>query len=218
MTDRSIREVSDLNKLAFDKQNGLLPVIAQDNMSGQVLMLAYANRVALEKTVLTGKLHLWSRSRDELWRKGDTSGNVLFLEALHTDCDGDTILARVSAKGPTCHTGERSCFGSETDLPFGTLARLDNTLARRSSAGSNRSYTVQLLNDSNLRLKKLGEETAELVAALATGHQERAVEEAADLVYHLLVALRADGSGLAALLNELGSRFKAKSRAESSSD
>ncbi|MCH2459476.1 MAG: phosphoribosyl-ATP diphosphatase, partial [Gemmatimonadetes bacterium] len=85
-----------------------------------------------------------------------------------------------------------------------TLALLDNTLARRSSAGSNRSYTVQLLNDSNLRLKKLGEETAELVAALATGHQERAVEEAADLVYHLLVALRADGSGLAALLNELG--------------
>ena len=81
MTDRSISEVADLNKLAFDKQNGLLPVIAQDNMSGQVLMLAYANRLALEKTILTGELHLWSRSRDELWRKGDTSGNVLFLEA-----------------------------------------------------------------------------------------------------------------------------------------
>lgn len=206
MTDRTLETVADLDELDFEGHGGILPVIAQDAATGQALMLGFADRTALVKTIETGDMHFWSRSRKQLWRKGETSGNTLWLVSLHADCDGDTVLARVTPAGPTCHTLETSCFGDGTSVPVGTLARLDATLAARAEARPEGSYTVKLLDDENLRLKKLGEEAAELVAALAKHDSERAVEEGADLLYHLLVALRAEGVDAGALLTALESR------------
>jgi phosphoribosyl-ATP pyrophosphohydrolase/phosphoribosyl-AMP cyclohydrolase len=206
MTDRSLDTPAALDGLDFERTGGLLPLVVQDASTGQVLMLGFANRLALEKTLETGQVHFWSRSRDELWRKGETSGNTLALVSLHADCDGDTVLARATPSGPTCHTLETSCFGTGTAVPVGTLARLDATLAERASERPGGSYTVKLLDNENLRLKKLGEEAAELVAALATHDSERAVEEGADLLYHVLVALRAEGVDASALLGALEKR------------
>lgn len=206
MTDRTIASSTDLDALDFGGAEGLVPVIAQDVSTGEVRMLAYANRAALEATLETGELHFWSRARSRLWRKGETSGNTLTVSSLHSDCDGDTILALVVPAGPTCHTGERTCFGEDAAPPTDGLSRLDHTLARRAAERPAGSYTVRLLDDDNLRLKKLGEESAELVAALASGDATRAVEEAADLLYHVLVALRAQGTGTGDLLAELEAR------------
>lgn len=218
---RALTSTDSLNALDFDKADGLLPVIVQDADTLAVLMLAFANREALEATLTSGEMHFWSRSRGELWRKGATSGNTMRLVSLHSDCDADTVLARVEPAGPACHTGTTTCFetgspaeNGETQSPVAaartahadTLQRLDRTLAARASDRPEGSYTVRLLDDPNLRLKKLGEETAELVAALATSDRERAAEEGADLIYHILVALRAEGLGLEAVLAELESR------------
>ncbi|MDH3207018.1 MAG: bifunctional phosphoribosyl-AMP cyclohydrolase/phosphoribosyl-ATP diphosphatase HisIE [Gemmatimonadota bacterium] len=206
MTDRTLDTAQALDALDFERTGGLLPLVVQDAATGQVLMLGFANRLALATTLATGQVHFWSRSRDELWRKGETSGNTLDLVSLHADCDGDTVLARATPAGPTCHTLETSCFGNGTAVPAGTLAKLDATLAARASERPEGSYTVKLLDDQNLRLKKLGEEAAELVAALATHDAARAVEESADLLYHVLVALRAEGVGATALLAALENR------------
>jgi phosphoribosyl-ATP pyrophosphohydrolase/phosphoribosyl-AMP cyclohydrolase len=206
MTDRTIDGQAALDALDFEGTGGLLPVVVQDVSTGQTLMLGFANRLALERTLETGQVHFWSRSRDELWRKGETSGNTLELVSLHADCDGDAVLARVSPAGPTCHTLETSCFGEGSGVAAGALFGLDATLASRAKQRPEGSYTVKLLDDQNLRLKKLGEETAELVAALATHDSARAVEEGADLLYHLLVALRAEGVDVTALLQALEKR------------
>lgn len=209
MTDRSIKRLADLDALDFTKGDGLVPVVVQAAASQEVCMLGYANRQSLETTLETGHMHFWSRSRDELWRKGETSGNTLEVASLHTDCDGDAVLARVTPAGPTCHTGERSCFGAVEGGYSGqssVLESLDLTLSARQAERPEGSYTVRLLEDPNLRLKKLGEECAELVAALATHDENRAVEEAADLLYHVAVALKAEGVGIGALLSELERR------------
>jgi phosphoribosyl-ATP pyrophosphohydrolase/phosphoribosyl-AMP cyclohydrolase len=206
MTNRTIESPQDLDSLDFEGHGGLLPVIAQDAATGQALMLGFANRTALEMTLETGDMHFWSRSRNQMWRKGETSGNTLWLVSLHSDCDGDTVLARVTPAGPTCHTLETSCFGDGSGVPAGTLGRLDATLASRAEERPEDSYTVKLLDDQNLRLKKLGEEAAELVAALATHDSARAVEEGADLVYHILVALRAAGVDAGELMATLEAR------------
>jgi phosphoribosyl-ATP pyrophosphohydrolase/phosphoribosyl-AMP cyclohydrolase len=209
VTDRRLRTKQDLDALSFERGNGgnaLLPVVVQDHATGDVLMLAFANRQALEKSLETGQMHFWSRRRNELWRKGETSGNTLALVTLHTDCDADCVLARVTPAGPTCHTGERTCFGEGAGSAVAALGRLDRTLASRAEQRPEGSYTVRLLDDQNLRLKKLGEETAELVAALAVGNGGKAAEEAADLLYHVLVALRACGLAVAPLLEELDRR------------
>ncbi len=205
MTDRTLRGADDLDGLDFDKLDGLVPVLAQDARDGRVLMVAFATRDAMEKSLETGELHFWSRSREALWKKGETSGNVLEIVSLHADCDGDTVLARVRPSGPACHTGEATCFG-EGAAPV--LARLDATLAARHVERPEGSYTVRLLDDRNLRLKKLGEETAELVLALATDDAPRATEEAADLNYHVLVGLRAAGVDAAAVMEELARRAR----------
>lgn len=202
MTDRRLREPEDLAALDFDKGDGLVPVVAQDAGTGAVLMVAWATREALARSLATGRMHYWSRSRGALWRKGDTSGHVQHLVRLHADCDGDTVLALVRQEGPACHTGESTCFG-EAAAPI--LPRLDVVLADRARARPAGSYTTRLLEDENLRLKKLGEECAELVTALAKGDRTRAAEEAADLLYHVLAAARASGVGLgeiAAVLEE----------------
>ncbi len=210
MTDRTLTTSHDLGALRFavgpGDADGLLPVVAQDASTGEVLMVAFANRAALEKTLATGQMHFWSRSRKELWRKGETSGNTLAVVSLHADCDADTVLARVTPAGPTCHTGEITCFGEGTGAAVSALAHLDRTLQARQQERPAGSYTVKLLDDKNLRLKKLGEESAELVAALAVGDTGRATEEAADLLYHVVVALRAAGVDVSALLEELDRR------------
>jgi phosphoribosyl-ATP pyrophosphohydrolase/phosphoribosyl-AMP cyclohydrolase len=202
MTDRTLRTTDDLDTLAYDER-GLVPVVAQHAGLGTMLMLAWANREALERTLDTGEAVFWSRSRGRLWRKGESSGNTLRVVSLHADCDGDTVLVRVRPTGPACHTGERTCFGNGADP---TLAGLAATLAERAAERPEGSYTARLMDDSNLRLKKLGEETAELIQALAQGDGPRAVEEAADLFYHALVALLAEGVTAEDLLQELEGR------------
>jgi phosphoribosyl-AMP cyclohydrolase / phosphoribosyl-ATP pyrophosphohydrolase len=185
----------DIGTLDFAKGNGLVTVVAQDVRSGAVLMVAFADREAIARTVASGELHLFSRSRGP-WHKGATSGNVLRVRALVADCDADTLLARVEPAGPACHTGARSCFG---ELPIGdALGTLDSTIAARTTADASvgSGYTQRLLADRNLRLKKIGEEASELVTACADGDATRATEEAADLIYHTLVALHAVGGSL----------------------
>lgn len=186
----------DLDLLDFTKGGGLVTVVAQDSRSGVLLMVAHADREALERTIATGEMHYRSRTRG-LWHKGATSGNVQRLVSLGADCDGDAVLARVLPAGPACHTGAQSCFGDVALVPD-VLAELDATIAERAMAGgtSSSSYTQRLLADRNLRLKKIGEEAAELVTACADGDVVRASEETADLVYHALVALRAAGGTL----------------------
>jgi len=186
----------DLDALDFAKGGGLVTVVAQDASTGAVLMVAFADRAALEQTIATGEMHYHSRRRG-LWHKGSTSGNVQLVESLSADCDGDAVLARVHSTGAACHTGHASCFGGAA-VDADALASLDAVIASRAADGSgpSPSYTRRLLTDRNLRLKKLGEECAELVVALGDGDAERATAEAADLVYHALVALRALGVGL----------------------
>jgi phosphoribosyl-ATP pyrophosphohydrolase/phosphoribosyl-AMP cyclohydrolase len=199
----------DLDALDFRRGGGLVTVVTQDSHTGQLLMVAHADREALEYTLATGEMHYHSRRRG-LWHKGATSGNRQRVVSLTADCDGDAVLALVEQNGAACHNGTRSCFVArdtpEYLLPApstrdddATLAKLDATIAARAQTGGSAarpSYTARLLADRNLRLKKLGEEAAELVTACADGDRERATEEAADLLYHALVALRAVGGSL----------------------
>jgi phosphoribosyl-ATP pyrophosphohydrolase/phosphoribosyl-AMP cyclohydrolase len=199
----------DLDALNFEKGNGTVTVITQDAASGVVLMVAAADREALERTLASGEMHYRSRTRG-LWHKGATSGNVQRVVSLSPDCDGDAVLARVAPAGPACHTGAVSCFGQDA-LAADVLAALDATIALRQTASANEggvapSYTRRLLGDRNLRLKKIGEEAAELVTACADGDVERARAEAADLVYHTLVALRAVGGTLGDVRDVLAGR------------
>lgn len=188
----------DLDALDFTKSAGLVTVIVQDATSGAVLMLAHADREALQKTFDTGEMHFHSRTRG-LWHKGETSGNVQRVVSLTPDCDGDAVLARVVPAGPACHTLAESCFGKPALQPD-TLATLDQTIVSRSASlaagDATKSYTHKLLSDRNLRLKKIGEESAELITAIADNDRERITEEAADVFYHMLVAVRAAGVGL----------------------
>lgn len=203
MTDRTLTDAESLEALRFDDR-GLVPVVAQDARTGQVLMVAWANLDALRRTLASGFMHYWSRSRSSLWKKGETSGNLQVVVSLHADCDGDTVLARVTMDGPACHTGDATCFGElgpeaaggprtgETSRAGSVLDDLWAVLEDRDRERPEGSWTTRLLADENLRLKKLGEETVELVTALVRG-DERASEEAADLLYHVLVALKGAG-------------------------
>ena len=194
----------DLDALDFTKGQGLVTVVAQDARTGALLMVAHADRGALEHTLATGEMHYRSRSRG-LWHKGATSGNVQRVVSLHLDCDADAVLARVIPAGPACHTGAVSCFGAAA-LGADALGVLDATIASRAAAAESVGYTGKLLGDRNLRLKKLGEEAAELVTACADGDLARATEETADLVYHALVALRAVGGTLEGVRGVLAAR------------
>jgi phosphoribosyl-AMP cyclohydrolase / phosphoribosyl-ATP pyrophosphohydrolase len=193
----------DLGALDFDKGGGFVTIVAQDVVTGAVLMVALGNREALERSVATGEMHYFSRRRG-LWRKGETSGNTQRVISLTPDCDGDTVLALVEPRGPACHTGGVTCFnGAGGDA----LSTLDRTIAARAGSGTREtSYTRRLLDDRNLRLKKLGEEMAEMITACADSDAGRATEEAADVVYHTLVALRALGVGLDAVRRTLEQR------------
>jgi phosphoribosyl-ATP pyrophosphohydrolase/phosphoribosyl-AMP cyclohydrolase len=185
--------------IAFDER-GLVPCVIQDWRSGEVLTLAYMNREALERTRATGELHLYSRSRQELWHKGATSGNTQAVKALRLDCDGDTVLALVEPAGPACHTGERTCFHRgdlEPPAPHEVLPGLERTIAERAANGDAGSYTAKLLADPPFIGEKVREEAEEVTRAAREESDERVAEEAADVLYHLSVLLRARGLTLA---------------------
>jgi phosphoribosyl-ATP pyrophosphohydrolase/phosphoribosyl-AMP cyclohydrolase len=198
-----------LSDLDFTKQGGLVTVVTQDARTGAVLMVAQADHEALERTIATGQMHYHSRTRG-LWHKGATSGNVQRLVSLTPDCDGDTVLARVIPAGPACHTGASTCFGTvdARDPAREVLERLDAVIAERATTSGEDavSYTRRLLGDRNLRLKKLGEECAELITACADGSRDGAIREGADLIYHALVALRGVGVSLQDVTAELERR------------
>jgi phosphoribosyl-ATP pyrophosphohydrolase/phosphoribosyl-AMP cyclohydrolase len=185
--------------VAYDER-GLVPCVVQDWATGEVLTLAYMNEQALESTRQTGELHLYSRSRAELWHKGATSGNVQAVRALRMDCDGDTLLALVEPAGPACHTGERTCFhrGELTAAaPAEVLPGLERTIAQRARERPTGSYTIELLDDPQLVGAKVMEEAEEVARAAREESDERVDEEAADVIYHLLVLLHARGRSLA---------------------
>lgn len=178
---------------------GLVPVIAQDAKTNEVLTLAYANQEAVEKTVATREAHYYSRSRSELWRKGETSGNTQSIVEIRLDCDGDALLYRVEPRGPACHTGERSCFftpvyreGGEVPNLGQTLTRLAGTIAGRHEEMPEGSYTAKLFQrGTGYAAQKVGEEAVEVVVSALEG--EKLAEETADLLYHLLVLLEERG-------------------------
>lgn len=190
-------------QLRFD-ENGLAPAIIQHALTGEVLMVAYMNAQSLQKTVETGRTWFFSRSRKQLWNKGETSGHFQEVVSMEADCDSDSLLVRVLPHGPSCHNLTRSCFPNSAP----SLLALDDVLAQRMAVTEPSGYTHKLLADENLRLKKLGEETVELVMALVQKDKARAIEEAGDVLYHLLVALRAAGANLETLLAALAARAK----------
>jgi phosphoribosyl-ATP pyrophosphohydrolase/phosphoribosyl-AMP cyclohydrolase len=187
------------DKIVYDER-GLVACVVQDWASGEVLTLAYMNAEALERTRATGELHLWSRSRAQLWHKGETSGNTQAVRALRLDCDGDAVLALVDPAGPACHTGERTCFHRgelEPPAPHETLPALERTLAARARDRPAGSYTVELLEHPPLIGEKVMEEAEEVARAAREESDERVDEEAADVLYHLLVLLHSRGRRLA---------------------
>lgn len=209
--------------VVFDEK-GLVPCVAQDHASGEVLTLAYANEESLRLSVETGELHFYSRSRGEIWRKGESSGNVLRLRQLRYDCDCDAIVALVEPAGPACHTGERSCFyrevggsaSTEKDAPavegepappaHEALAALERTLRSRAAERPEGSYTVKLLDDPKLIGEKVEEEAEEVVRAAREESDERVAEEAADLLYHLSVLLASREVPQSAVMEVLNGR------------
>ncbi len=194
--------------IRFDDQ-GLVPVVIQDWRTGEVLTLAYANAQAVDKTRETGELHLWSRSRDELWHKGATSGNTQAVRALRLDCDGDALLALVEPAGPACHTGARTCFHNgdvEITAPHEALPVLERTLKARQAERPEGSYTVSLLDDPKLIGEKVEEEAEEVARAAREEADDRVDEEAADVLYHLAVLLRSRDRDLADVQQVLDGR------------
>jgi phosphoribosyl-AMP cyclohydrolase / phosphoribosyl-ATP pyrophosphohydrolase len=207
---------------AFDDR-GLIPCVVQDVDRGSVLMVAWMNAVALKRTQETGVMHFWSRSRNSLWKKGETSGNTLALVELRVDCDADTLLAIVRPAGPACHTGERSCFYRELDgTPAPDTAnifeRVDRVIAERRDSSVEKSYTKSLLVAGMPKLlAKIAEEHAELAAELPDGADDKVVHEAADLIFHVMVGLAARNIPVARIEAELARRFGTSGHVEKAS-
>ena len=212
-------QASGIEGLAWDKQDGLLPAIVQHATSGAVLMLAYMNREALRATFERGRAVFYSRSRQELWEKGQTSGHTLRVTAIREDCDNDTLLVSVLPDGPACHLGTASCFGdgatSEAEsLVF--LAELEAIIDERIAGSPEGSYTASLHGKGVSRMaQKVGEEGLEVALAAVGEGDARLVGESADLVFHLLVLLRSRGLGIQALVAELRDRHASRSAAAS---
>ena len=186
-------------EVAYDER-GLVPCVVQDAASGEVLTVAYMNAEALRLTRETGEMHFFSRSRRELWHKGATSGHTQALRALRYDCDGDALVALVDPAGPACHTGERTCFHRgdlEPAAPFETLPALGRTIASRAAERPGGSYTTRLLDDVDFAGDKVQEEAEEVARAAREESDERVAEEAADVIYHLLVLMHGRGLSLA---------------------
>jgi phosphoribosyl-AMP cyclohydrolase / phosphoribosyl-ATP pyrophosphohydrolase len=205
----------DLTQLKFDAQ-GLIPTVVQDWRDGTVLMVAFMNKEALQKTLDTKYVHFWSRSRQKLWQKGETSGNTLLFKDLFVDCDSDALLVKAEPHGPTCHTGEKACFFSRLDQPEiktaeawgGILERLYQTIQERKQHSSSESYTSKLLQGGvDKILKKVVEEAGEVALAGKGGKKDEIVYETADLLFHTLVALGYHDVTLQEVYQELATRF-----------
>ena len=213
-----------LEQLAF-AERGLIPAVVQEATTGEVLMVAWMNREALEATLATGRSHFWSRSRETLWAKGETSGHVQHVEAVYVDCDADTLLVRVHQEGPACHTGHRSCFfrrmaGSPPALadeaaPAQLLERLEQIVEQRKTAPPAGSYVAGLLARGEAAVcRKIGEEATEVITAALGGEgDQRVVEEMADLWFHTLVLLGQRGLSFRAVLEELARRHASRAGA-----
>lgn len=196
----------DIDGLTFN-DDGLIPVIAQDEATGTVLMLAWANKPALRISLETGRMTYWSRSRKDIWEKGATSGHTQRVVALAADCDKDVVLAVVHQEGPACHEGTGSCWTHFHDGPVATMLGVIDRIAEHRRHAPQGRYTDELLADPGLAAAKVLEEAGEVAAVLRGEDNDDSLEhEAADLLYHLLVALRGSGTDLAAVLRELRSR------------
>ena len=196
-------------KIDFEKGGGLVPAIVQDAKTEQVLMLGYMNEASLTKTQDTGLVTFYSRSRQELWTKGETSGNTLRLKSITVDCDNDTLLVRAIPTGPTCHEGTVSCFGDKGPEGLGFLSYLEDLIEDRKTADADSSYTASLLQGPLRRAaQKVGEEGVETALAAVAETEDELTSEAADLVYHLLVLLAAKDVKFESVITELKSRHK----------
>lgn len=204
-----IRDSRDLNAIDWDKQDGLVPAVVQDAFDGRVLMQAYMNREALSYTLDNGQVTFWSRSRRELWTKGATSGNTLRLVAIHSDCDNDALLVLAQPAGPACHRGTATCFDNREPVApvLGFIAELERVIAGRYETRPEGSYTTRLFDAGTRRIaQKVGEEGVETALAAVSGDDEEIRNEAADLLYHLLVLLHDSGVPLADVVRTLQTR------------
>lgn len=201
-----------IEKLDFAKGDGLIPVIIQDNQSEAVLMLGYMDKEALQQTIATKMVTFYSRSKDRLWTKGETSGNFLHLKSVQVDCDNDTLLMRVKPEGPVCHTGDDTCFGDINERKF-FLHKLGKIIRQRKEEGDPTSYTNKLLNRGiNKIAQKVGEEAVELVIEAKDSNRRLFVGEAADLLYHFMVLLEAKEIRLKEIEQELERRHLVKTK------
>lgn len=201
----------DFSRLDWTKGDGLLPAIVQHVQTGEVLMLGYMNAEALDVTQRTGHVTFFSRSKQRLWTKGESSGHVLELQSIRVDCDADTLLVHAQPHGPTCHTGTSSCFGDEVRPPLGFLAELDALVAQRHAERPEGSYTTRLFEGGVRRIaQKVGEEGVETALAGVAQGDEELLGEAADLLFHLSVLLRARGLSLTDVAALLAKRHAAK--------
>lgn len=204
---------TDFSRLDWSKSDGLLPAIVQHWLTGEVLMLGYMNAEALAQTQANSHVTFYSRSKHRLWTKGESSGHVLALKSIRIDCDADTLLIQADPHGPTCHTGTSSCFGDSTEVrpPLGFLAELDALVAQRHAERPDGSYTTTLFDGGIRRMaQKVGEEGVETALAAVAQGDEELLGEAADLVFHLTVALRARGLSMADVAAVLAERHRQK--------
>lgn len=202
--------IQDIDSLDFGKGGGLLPAVVQDVDSGAVLMLGYMNREALRETLLRSRVVFYSRSKQRLWEKGETSGHTLQLVGIAADCDRDTLLVQARPAGPACHLGTVTCFGDEPQSRIERLAflgKLEEIIERRIAADANDSYTVRLFREGRRRIaQKVGEEGVEVALAASAGEDSEVITESADLIYHLALLLRSRGLGLGQVVEELAAR------------
>ena len=195
-------------QIDFEKGGGLVPAIIQDPTTGKVLMLGYMNQEAYEKTMATGKVTFYSRSRQCLWTKGETSGNYLHLVSISVDCDNDTLLVKATPDGPTCHTGTDTCWGEKNETnPLLFLSELQDFIIKRHEEMPESSYTTSLFKDGlNRMAQKVGEEALELVIEAVNGTNDRLIYEGSDMLYHLIVLLTSKGLRIEDMARELQER------------
>ncbi len=208
--NETISQPFDANQIDWGKSaDELVPAIVQDAATGAVLMLAWMNREALDKTMTGGRVTFFSRSRGEIWTKGETSGNFLEFESIAVDCDGDTLLVQARPTGSVCHTGTETCFGARRETPLAFLAQLQQIIEERRVADPDSSYTASLLQGPLHRAaQKVGEEAVETILAATSRTEDDLIDESADLLYHLMVLLAKQNVGLHTIVDRLAERHK----------